>query len=72
MKNKKYHTTSTASFKSNRKIVSRDQLDSQNTHIQNRPLSMLSTSTSISSGGAKRQLNQIIFGKHYFRLMIFY
>jgi len=52
MNNKKYHTVGIIP-KSNIKILERGKIDTSNTQIHDRSLSLLGTDTSIKSGGVK-------------------
>ena len=52
MTNKKYHNVGTVP-KYSRKIVEKDKINNPTTHIHDRLLSCIGTSTSIKCGGAK-------------------
>ena len=52
MKNKTYHTVGTI-LKSNIKIIERGKIDTLNTLIHDRSLSIIGTGISIDSGGVK-------------------
>ena len=51
MKNKTYHTVGKIP-KSNREILERGTIDTPNTHLHDRSLSCLDTSTSMNNGEA--------------------